>query len=52
MKKKDSNKNSQGGKLTKKLSNFGNGKTNLKIRQAVSIGGSDSDHESIVMDNS
>ena len=52
MKKKESSKSNQEGKLRKKLSNFGNGKTNLKIRQAISIGGSDSDHESIVMDNS
>lgn len=38
--------------MTKKLSNFGNGKVNLKIRQAVSIGGEESDHESFVMSNS
>ena len=41
-------------KLSKKLSNFGNGKINLKIRQAISIGASDEsdDHESVVLDGS
>jgi hypothetical protein len=36
-----SSNGSKEGKLTKKLSNFGNGKINLKIRQAISIGASE-----------
>ena len=43
MAKKESS-SSNSGRLNKKHSNFGNGRYNLKIRQAVSIGGSDSDH--------
>ena len=41
-------------KLCKKISNFGNGKINLKIRQAISIGASEEsdDHESVVLDRS
>ena len=46
LKKKSS---SNGLKLNKKQSTFGNGKYNLKIRQTVSIGESESDHESFVL---
>ena len=51
LKKKSSSGSTNGqlGKIHKKQSVFGNGKYNLKIRQTVSIGGEESDHESFVL---